>query len=240
MNAPLQTQVKAPPPSSFTPMRSGLLRRTCACCGAPGLSGGCDACRTKRPSMARRASREQAQLSEVPPVVHDALRSPGQPLDATTRSFMEPRFGHDFGQGAGAYRRARPPNPRATVEYAEAYTVGRQMQCLGRDRYAPVETGAGQRLLAHELMHVVQQRHGGPRALSRVASAVHEQEAHRAAAAIASPSLRVVPRTTAGPVRGLQCVGPSDLSPNLYAGRRYPLYQRHYGTRQKVFAMRPV
>lgn len=32
----------------------------------------------------------------VPPVVHDVLRSSGQPLDASTRSFMEPRFAHDF------------------------------------------------------------------------------------------------------------------------------------------------
>ena len=34
---------------------------------------------------------------EVPGIVHDVLRSPGQPLDAGTRAFMEPRFGYDFG-----------------------------------------------------------------------------------------------------------------------------------------------
>ena len=33
---------------------------------------------------------------EAPPIVHEVLRSPGQPLDAATRAFMEPRFGHDF------------------------------------------------------------------------------------------------------------------------------------------------
>src|SRR6478752_1439777 len=33
---------------------------------------------------------------EAPPIVHEVLRSPGQPLDGATRSFMEPRFGHDF------------------------------------------------------------------------------------------------------------------------------------------------
>src|SRR6185436_3067316 len=32
----------------------------------------------------------------APPIVHDVLRSPGQPLDAATRAFMEPRFGQDF------------------------------------------------------------------------------------------------------------------------------------------------
>jgi len=187
------------------------VRRTCACCGAPGLSGECDARRTKRPSMARRASTGQAQLSEVSPVVHDALCSPGQPLDAKTLSFMEPRFGYDFSK-------VRVHSDEKAAESARtlntlAYTVGRDV-VFGTRQYAP-ETGAGQRLLAHELMHVVQQRHGEPRALTRVASAVHEQEAHRAAAAIASPSLRVVPRTAAGTVNGVQCLDPSLLSPTF-------------------------
>jgi hypothetical protein len=35
---------------------------------------------------------------EVPNIVHEVLRSPGQSLDAVARSFMEPRFGHDFSQ----------------------------------------------------------------------------------------------------------------------------------------------
>ena len=33
----------------------------------------------------------------APSLVNDALAAPGQPLDATTRGFMEARFGHDFG-----------------------------------------------------------------------------------------------------------------------------------------------
>jgi hypothetical protein len=34
----------------------------------------------------------------VPPIVHEVLRTPGQPLDASTRAFMEARFGHSFGR----------------------------------------------------------------------------------------------------------------------------------------------
>ncbi len=34
----------------------------------------------------------------VPPIMHEVLRSPSQPLDSGTRAEMEPRFGHDFGQ----------------------------------------------------------------------------------------------------------------------------------------------
>src|SRR6266849_4186015 len=33
----------------------------------------------------------------APPVVNQTLHSPGQPLDSNTRSLMEPRIGHDFG-----------------------------------------------------------------------------------------------------------------------------------------------
>ena len=36
------------------------------------------------------------QDQNVPPQVHEVLRSTGQPLDPATRTFMEPRFGHDF------------------------------------------------------------------------------------------------------------------------------------------------
>ena len=36
------------------------------------------------------------EVSEIPPVVHEVLGSPGQSLDQETREFFEPRFGHDF------------------------------------------------------------------------------------------------------------------------------------------------
>jgi hypothetical protein len=32
----------------------------------------------------------------VPPIVHELLRTSGQPIDLETRAFMEPLFGHDF------------------------------------------------------------------------------------------------------------------------------------------------
>jgi len=61
----------------------------------------------------------------APAIVHEVLRSPGQPLDAQTRAFMEPRFGHDFadvrihhdGQAAQSARAVR----------AQAYTVGQHV-----------------------------------------------------------------------------------------------------------------
>ncbi len=38
----------------------------------------------------------KAGPEDVPPVVREALREPGRPLDPETLSFMESRFGHDF------------------------------------------------------------------------------------------------------------------------------------------------
>src|SRR5262249_10523825 len=75
----------------------GLLQRKCACGGTPDPTGECEACRKKR--LQRKAVQHStltSQPSEAPPIVHEVLRSPGQPLDPQTRAFMEPSFGHDF------------------------------------------------------------------------------------------------------------------------------------------------
>ena len=38
----------------------------------------------------------EASIGEAPASVHAALRSPGQPLDAASRAYFEPRFGQEF------------------------------------------------------------------------------------------------------------------------------------------------
>jgi len=105
------------------------------------------------PSRLQRRTTTDDSLSIAPPIVHDVLQSPGQPLDTATRSFMEPRFGHDFSgvrvhSGAQAAESARAVN-------ALAYTVGRDV-VFGAGQHQP-QSSAGQRLMAHELTHVVQQ-----------------------------------------------------------------------------------
>ncbi|HEU4561275.1 MAG TPA: DUF4157 domain-containing protein [Longimicrobium sp.] len=91
----------------------------------------------------------------APPVVHDVLRSSGTPLDSAVRARMEPRFGHSFADvrvhaDGEAARSARAVG-------AHAYAVGPHV-VFGAGRYAP-GSGEGNRLIAHELAHVVQQ-HG--------------------------------------------------------------------------------
>ncbi len=52
--------------------------------------------RNERLSSQQHRSIGHSGSSTVPPIMHETLRSPGQPLDPDTRAFMEPHFGHDF------------------------------------------------------------------------------------------------------------------------------------------------
>jgi hypothetical protein len=98
-------------------------------------------------AMARSGHTKQA---EAPATVQETLRSPGQPLDATTRAFMEPRFGYDFSRvrvhtGSEAAQSAKAIGARA-------YTAGSDVVFAGGHSAA-----SDTNLLAHELAHVVQQ-----------------------------------------------------------------------------------
>ncbi len=81
------------------------------------------------------------------------LQGQGSPLPQATRQFFEPRFGADFSQvrvntGGRADETARSLG-------AKAFTVGSSIS-FGAGQFAPT-LPEGQRLLAHELTHVVQQ-----------------------------------------------------------------------------------
>src|SRR5512134_3274935 len=115
----------------------------------------------RTPSAARSRILQRSRICDqhgAPPVVHEVLHSPGQPLDAATRAFMEPRFGVDFG-GVRVHADARAAESARAVN-ALAYTVGRSV-VFGAGQYAP-STAQGQRLLAHELVHTLQQRFANP------------------------------------------------------------------------------
>jgi hypothetical protein len=88
-----------------------------------------------------------------PPIADEMLSSPGQPLDASTRAFFEPRFGYDLSSV-----RLHTDDHAATVARsinALAYTAGSTIG-FAAGQYQP-STHRGQRLLAHELAHVMQQ-----------------------------------------------------------------------------------
>ena len=97
------------------------------------------------------------EVSSAPPLVEETLRSPGQPLDPSTRTFMEQRFGYDFGH-VRVHADARAAESARAVD-ALAYTSGHHV-VFAAGNYQQ-STSAGQRLLAHELAHTIQQSAGG-------------------------------------------------------------------------------
>lgn len=187
MKTRARTQAKGAHASSFTPVRRGVLQRKCACGGTPGPTGECEACRKKRLQRKARNSYTStqpstfnSQLSEVPPIVHEVLRSPGQPLDPETRAFMEPRFGHDFSH-VRVHTDAKAAESARSVN-AHAYTVGRDV-AFAWGKYQPT-ANEGRGLIAHELTHVIQQEWTGmppPDLTISAADDVHEVAADRAA-----------------------------------------------------------
>lgn len=90
-----------------------------------------------------------------------ALRgSGGVPLPAGVRSFMESRFGHDFGR-VRVHTGSRADAAARSIQ-ARAFTLGRDV-VFGAGQYA-ADSNAGRHLIAHELAHVIQQGHAPSRA----------------------------------------------------------------------------
>ena len=118
-------------------------------------------------------------------------RDPGAPLASGTRARMETRLAHNFAairvhDGSGASRASRDLGARA-------FTVGQDI-VFGEGALAP-STAEGERLLAHELTHAVQNARARPGLDMPLVSAGHESgevEARTVAAHVA------VGETTAG------------------------------------------
>ena len=130
------------------------LQRACSC------GGTCDDCRKEQAVQRKEGSSIgiAGAGTAAPPIVHDVLRSPGRPLDAGTRAFMEPRFGRSFAD-VRIHADARAAKSARSVQ-SIAYTVGKDI-ALDSGRYVP-HSPQGRRLLAHELAHVVQQSGSDP------------------------------------------------------------------------------
>lgn len=101
----------------------------------------------------RYAGQATEDAETAPASVDHALAGSGRPLESALRQDMEQRFGQDFSRvrvhtGLDAEQSSRDVS-------AHAYTVGHKI-VFGESQYAP-QTNRSRRLLAHELVHVVQQ-----------------------------------------------------------------------------------
>ena len=90
----------------------------------------------------------------VPMSVHDVASAPGMPLEASVREPFERALGHDLSL-VRIHSDARAARSAALVG-ANAYTVGHDI-AFNAGRFNP-GTADGDRLLAHELMHVAQEQ----------------------------------------------------------------------------------
>jgi hypothetical protein len=141
----------AVPFPSFTPVRSGLLQRKCACGGTPGLSGECEECNRKRLNGQQRAPRSlQTKL---------AINEPGdrfeQEADRMADFVMSGRSARVIGRFAvgsvpsNAKKRSRrrnrtttmsgKENPRSARRNASREELKAKAAAMGKDFLSSIE-----------------------------------------------------------------------------------------------------
>jgi hypothetical protein len=149
----------------------------CAACASAGST--CPKCEEEG-RIQRSARGDGGGSSQLP-----GVRGLGEPLATSTRTFFESTFGVGFGHVR--VHTGDQANQAADSIGARAFTLGSDVVFAG-GQFAP-DTPEGEKLLAHELTHVVQQSRGGPRRVMRDVNpqAKPEQEA---------PFNSLVPRET--------------------------------------------
>lgn len=100
------------------------------------------------------------QSEPLTPIARHEIAIPagGVPLEPHDRKVFESRFGHDF--STVRVHSDQQAAEMARAMHAKAYTIGSSI-AFGASRYEP-GTEQGHALLAHELVHVLQQRKAGP------------------------------------------------------------------------------
>lgn len=171
-----------------TPVGSGMLQRKCSCGNHTMTGGECAEC--------NKWLRENT-VTSIPSTINNVLNSPGQPLDHASRAFFESRFRQDFGHVR--LHTDHKAAKSAQAVNALAYTVGRNI-IFNNGQFAPM-TLTGQRLIAHELTHVLQQQqsnYGAFQGKLEIGSAdnVQEHEADLIADSVMNRNTQVAYRLT--------------------------------------------
>lgn len=156
------------PAISRLPSGNPPLRRVCAVCGKSAeaeteglVQRRCDACS---------AAAKAGDVADSVSARIEARRGSGEQLPAATRTSFEARFQRDFG-GVRVHRDGEAAELNQSLG-ARAFTVGQDV-FFGRGAFAP-GTSAGDRLLAHELTHTVQQGAAGGRVQRATTDAQYE------------------------------------------------------------------
>ena len=147
-------------------------------------------------TLVQRMAQHHGRPASVPDIVRVGIASPHERLDPQAKTTMEKRFGRDFSQvrihaDVEAGESARSMNSRA-------YTLGRDI-VFGAGQYNPRSTD-GSVLLAHELIHVVQQQASAHGSLNELAVSDPEDAAEREAKETSlNASAALGPRRTSAP-----------------------------------------
>jgi hypothetical protein len=116
----------------------------------------CQACEEKDKFVHRKkSSTTEVQGNSLDNYI-SSLSSGGEPMSASSRSFFEPRFGHDF-SGVKIHTDTVAAKSARAIN-ALAYTTGNNI-VFNSGQYSP-ESDSGKKLMAHELTHVIQQSQG--------------------------------------------------------------------------------
>jgi hypothetical protein len=152
-------------------------------------------------ALVQRAGEGEAEADHEHPVQKVVNGGGGTGLDAGVRSKMESSLGHDFG-GVKVHTDDKAAAAAKSVS-AQAFTVGNNV-VFNQGKYDP-GTSDGQRIIAHELTHVVQQSRGDVAGESKgggikvsTPSDPFEQQAEATADAVMSGGAPAVQRAQAG------------------------------------------
>lgn len=134
------------PGQSLSTLAYGSVQRKCACGGDASSGGECEECRRKRETS--------TAFQRFAPPPAPGTMSGGRPVHPEVRARMEEGFRRDFGSVRVHEDVSGVPRPRDLG--AEAFTIGHDV-VIGR-AMSEEACEEDQRLLAHELAHVVQQQ----------------------------------------------------------------------------------
>ncbi|MFC9686780.1 DUF4157 domain-containing protein, partial [Streptomyces sp. NPDC056948] len=112
--------------------------------------------RSEQSAEQRRRKRKERAATSRAPEPKDIVSGAGQPLDPGVRRELEERLGHDLSRVR--LHTGRDAGQLAELLGADAVAVGQDI-FFGEGAYRP-GTDEGRRLLAHELLHTVQNPHG--------------------------------------------------------------------------------
>jgi len=119
----------------------------------------------KELKISRKPQSSHSNLQTSDKITNQINSSTGRPLDSSTKDFMKSRFGHDF-SSVRIHDDSKSRELSESVN-ARAFTVGHDI-FLGRNEFV-----SDKKLLAHELVHVVQQR------VSNTLTDIHNQVIQR-------------------------------------------------------------